>query len=46
MQPLPLELYDKANPTRAFVGRWGEGRVDGGGIIGIEGRKGETMGVT
>ena len=23
----PLELYDKAGPTHAFVGRWGEGRA-------------------
>ena len=43
----PLEPYDKANPTRAFVARRGEVRAGrGGGIIGIEGRKGETMGTT
>ncbi len=38
---------DKAGPTRAFVGRWGEGRMGGGlGIIGIDGQKGERMGTT
>ena len=29
----PLEPYDKANPTRAFVARRGEGRVGGGGVL-------------
>jgi len=43
----PLKPYDKAGPTHAFVGHWGEGRAGGGGgIIGIAGQKEETMGVT
>jgi hypothetical protein len=37
----PLEPYDKANPTRAFVARRGEGRVGGGGVLlGLKDRKG------
>ena len=41
----PRATPDKAGPTRAFVGRWGEGRVGGElGIIGIVGQKGERMG--
>ena len=45
--PPPRATPDKAGPTRAFVGRWGEGRVGGElGIIGIVGQKGERMGAT
>ena len=43
----PRATPDKAGPTRAVVGRWGEGRVGGElGIIGIVGQKGERMGAT
>jgi hypothetical protein len=28
----PLEPNDKAGPTHAFVGHWGEGRMGGGGV--------------
>ena len=37
----PLEPYDKAGPTHAFVGRWGEGHAGGGGVLlGLKGGKG------